>query len=66
LLGVWTGSAAGSFKRIVDTRGSDISHLMEALSALHKMYAMIYTLIIIGLLLFLAAVGLFIFAQMAR
>jgi len=66
LLGVWTRSAAGSFKKIVDTKGSDISHLMEALSSLNKMYSLIYTLIIFGLLLFLAAVGLFIYAQMMR
>jgi len=66
LLGVWTRSAAGSFKKIVDTSGSDIGHLMEALSALDRMYGLIYTIIVIGLLLFLAAMGLFIYAQMMR
>jgi hypothetical protein len=66
LLGVWTRSAAGSFKKIVDTRGSDITRLMEALSSLNKMYSLVYTLIVIGVLLFLAAVGLFIYAQMMR
>jgi hypothetical protein len=66
LLGVWTRSAGGSFKQIVRTRGSDISHLMEALSSLNKMYSLIYALIVIGVLLFLAAIGLFIYAQMTR
>ena len=66
LVGVWTQGAGGSFKKIVTPKGSDINHLMEALSSLNKMYALIYTLIIIGLLLFLAAVGLFIYAQVAR
>jgi hypothetical protein len=66
LLAVWTRSAAGSFKKIVDTRGTDMSHLMEALSALNKMYSLVYTLVIVGLLPFLAAVGLFIYAQMVR
>jgi hypothetical protein len=66
LIGVWTRSAGGSFQRIVTTQGSDISHLMEALSSLNKMYALIYTLIVIGLLLLLATVGLFIYAQMTR
>src|SRR5207247_1780886 len=42
LIGVWTRSAAGSFKKIVETHGSDISHLMEALSSLTKMYSLIY------------------------
>jgi hypothetical protein len=66
LLGVWTRSAGGSFKKIVRTTGSDIGHLMDALSALNKMYALLYALILIGLLLFLATIGLFIFAQVAR
>jgi hypothetical protein len=66
LIGAWTRSAARSFKKIVDTQGSDISHLMEALASLNKMYSLVYTLIVIGLLLILAAVGLFIYAQMIR
>jgi hypothetical protein len=66
LLGVWTRNAAGSFKKIVETKGSDISHLMEAVSALNKMYSLVYTLIVIGLLLFAAAIGLFIYAQTVR
>ena len=57
--------AGGSFQKVVKTQGSDISHLMES-SSLNKMYALIYTLIVIGLLLFLAAVGLFIYAQVTR
>jgi hypothetical protein len=63
LIGVWTRSAAGSFQQIVDTRGHDISHLMHALGALNKMYTLIYTLIVIGLLLFLVTLGLFLYAQ---
>lgn len=66
LLGVWTQSAAGSFKKIVTTRGGDINHLMEALSSLNKMYSLIYTLIVIGLLFFVAAIGLFVYAHYAR
>ncbi len=66
LLGVWTRSAGRSFKKIVRTQGSDIGHLMEALSSLNKMYALIYALILIGLLLFLAAIGLFIYAQLLQ
>jgi hypothetical protein len=66
LIGVWTRSAGGSFHKVVTTQGSDISHLMEALSSLNKMYALIYTVIVIGLLLLLATVGLFIYAQVTR
>jgi len=66
LIGVWTRSAGGSFQKVVATQGSDIRHLMEALSSLNKMYGLIYTLIVIGLLLLLATVGLFIYAQVTR
>ena len=66
LIGVWTRSAGGSFQRIVTTQGSDISHLMEALSSLNNMYELLYMLIVIGLVLFIATVGLFIYAQMTR
>jgi hypothetical protein len=66
LIGVWTRRSAGSFKKIVDTRGSDITHLMNALSELNKMYTLLYTLIIIGLLVLGAAAALFLYAQFAR
>jgi hypothetical protein len=66
LVGVWTRSAAGSFRQIVDTRGNDIGHLMDALSSLNKMYTLIYTLIMIGLLLLITMIGLFIYAQVSR
>jgi hypothetical protein len=63
---VWTRNAAGSFQRIVDTKGQDISHLMHALVSLNKMYTLVYTIIVIGLLLFLITVGLFVFAHLSR
>jgi len=66
LIGVWTRSAAGSFQKIVDTQGHDIGHLMDALGALNRMYTLISTLIIIGLLLFLVTLGVFLYAQLAR
>src|SRR5262245_56731733 len=66
LIGMWTRSAARSFQQVVDTTGHDIRHLMDALAALTKMYALIYTLIVIGLLVLIAALGLFIYAQVMR
>jgi hypothetical protein len=36
---------------------------MEALSSLNKMYSLLYALILIGLLFFLAAIGLFIYNE---
>jgi hypothetical protein len=50
----------------VDTKGHDISYLMDALVSLNKMYTLIYTIIVIGLLLFLITLGLFLFAHFSR
>jgi hypothetical protein len=58
LIGVWTRTAGGEFQKIVDTQGRDISHLMSALSSLHSMYALVYTLLIVTLLLGLVALVL--------
>ena len=55
LIGTWTRSAGGEFQKIVDTAGRDISHLMSALSSLHSMYALIYTLLVVTLLIGLVA-----------
>jgi hypothetical protein len=55
VMGVWTRTAGDSFQKIVDTQGSDISHLMNALSALHSMYALVYTLLVVTILLGLVA-----------
>jgi hypothetical protein len=66
LIGVWTRNAAGSFRLIVETKGTDISLLMSALSALNKMYTLVYTLIMVGLLVLLVSFGLFLFSHLAR
>ena len=58
MIGIWTRSAAASFREIVSTTGRDITHLMNALSSLYKMYSLLYTLIIVTLLACLVALGL--------
>jgi hypothetical protein len=58
MIGLWTRSSAASFQQIVDTTGRDIGHLMNALGSLHRMYSLIYTLIVITLLAFVVALGL--------
>jgi magnesium-transporting ATPase (P-type) len=64
-IGVWTRSAGDSFKMIVDTTGRDISHLMNALGSLHKMYSLLSTLITIALLAFLIGLGLQLYLKYA-
>jgi hypothetical protein len=63
LIGLWTRSAGGEFRQIVDTAGHDIGHLMRALGSLHKMYSLLYTLIIFGILAFLVSIGVFLYTR---
>jgi hypothetical protein len=58
LIGLWTRSSGSSFREIVATTGRDIAHLMSALSSLHKMYSLVYTLIIVTLIVVVVAIGL--------
>ncbi len=65
LMGTWTRSAAASFKQIVNTQGQDISHLMNALSSLHSMYSLVYTLLVITLVCAVVLLGLSLYARFA-
>jgi hypothetical protein len=51
LLGVWTRSAADSFASMATAAGRDVSHLMNALGDLLKLYRLQYYLLVIGLVL---------------
>ncbi|QDU91315.1 hypothetical protein Pla175_47360 [Pirellulimonas nuda] len=66
LLGIWTRSAAGSFRKVAGTQGNDVSWLMSALGALNKAYGLIYTLIMLTVLLTLALVGYNVYQQMQK
>ena len=60
IIGGLTVHAAGAFRRIVDSLGNDIGHLMTALGALRMLYRLQVFLICIalGLVLLLLAGGL--------
>ena len=55
LTGLWTLRSEIAFRRIVDTEGRDISHIMKAMGELRKFYALQYWLVVICLLLFLVS-----------
>jgi hypothetical protein len=57
-VGLWTRASAASFQEIVNTSGRDISHLMTALGSLHKMYSLIYTIIVLTLLVSILAIAM--------
>jgi hypothetical protein len=58
LQGIWARTAAGSFRKIVDTRGNDITNLMNAVGSLRTMYGLLYLLLAAALLGGLVAIGL--------
>lgn len=51
LTGIWTNSAASSFRSMVDTKGRDIANLMQAVGSLRSLYNLQRVLIIIALIL---------------
>lgn len=48
IVAVWTRRAAAAFQRIVQTEGSDISNLMDALGELKKLYTLQFWLLLIA------------------
>ena len=46
-VGLWTYRGAAAFHLIVQTRGSDISHLMDALEDLRKIYNLQFWLMVV-------------------
>jgi hypothetical protein len=51
VVGLWTQRASMSFRDVVRTEGKDISHLMDALDDLRKLYSLQYWLLILGVAL---------------
>lgn len=50
-LGFWTLGAARSFQDVADTEGRDVSHLMRALGELRSMFALLYWILLVGIVL---------------
>lgn len=48
-IAIWTLAASGAFAAVVTTAGRDVSHLMDALSSLRKMYSLLYWLLVIAI-----------------
>jgi hypothetical protein len=62
LIGGWTLSASASFRQIASTEGRDMSHLMNGLRSLYQMFALIYTLMVLAIILFLVSLGLAVYS----
>lgn len=57
VLGVLAIGIAGRFRRIVDSRGRDIGHLMDALGGLRVMYAIQVWTVAVGIALIVAVLA---------
>lgn len=52
-VGIWTNTSSSSFHKIVRTTGEDLSHLMNALVSLNRLYSLqFWAMIILGAILF--------------
>ncbi len=63
-IGAWTRSSAKSFQLVVDTKGSDIPNLMNALGELRRLYNLQKWLMVLALVLFVVAFALGIVAAL--
>lgn len=52
LIGIWTTRAATSFRMIVESAGSDIQHLSNALDSLRKLYTLQFWILIVVIAFF--------------
>jgi hypothetical protein len=57
-IGFWTGGAAHSFRRIVESKNEDIWHLMNAMESLRNMYGLLRSIIVLSLVLLIVGLAL--------
>jgi hypothetical protein len=62
-VGGWTLSAARSFAKVAETHGRDVPHVLEALRDLHKLYTLLYWVILAAIFL---VIFLIVLASVAR
>lgn len=60
-IAAWTRRSSLAFRKITNTSGDDVGHLMEALNNLRKMYSMLSSVIVLFSLLVLIGIALSIY-----
>jgi hypothetical protein len=50
VFGIWTHRAGREFHKVASTQGSDVAHLMRALTNLYRAYALLYWMFFIALI----------------
>jgi hypothetical protein len=57
VVGIWTHRAGREFRKVAETQGNDISHLMDALASMLKFYTLLYILFFIVLVFAIIQLG---------
>ncbi len=57
VIGIWTHRAGREFRSVAESHGKNISHLMEALGNLLKLYTLLYLLFFIALVFAIIQLG---------
>jgi hypothetical protein len=64
-IGAWTRNASFDFRKIVDSKGNDISHLMSALENTGKVFSIVYMYILVLVVIVLVSIVFIIFTNRA-
>lgn len=66
VIGILTYQAGGSFRKVVETHGTDIRYLMDALGSLRVLYRIQFWLVLIAIIFITASMILLIIAAMFK
>jgi len=64
--GLWTGNAAGSFRKVAESKNEDIWNLMNALGSLKNMFGFMRTVTIVSVVLLVVAAAVVGFAAFTK
>lgn len=57
LIGLWLQRAVDAFNRVVDTSGDDITHLLDALRELTRVFSLQRTVLVLAVIVIVMAIG---------
>ncbi len=58
LIGLWLQRAVDAFNRVVDTSGDDITHLLDALRELTRVFSLQRTVLVLAAIVIVMAIGI--------
>ncbi|MDC0715561.1 hypothetical protein [Nannocystis bainbridge] len=58
LIGLWLQRAVDAFSRVIDTSGDDITHLLDALRELTRVFSLQRTVLVLAAIVIVMAIGI--------